>query len=166
MDRLAPVINRKMRRKARPRGCVRENAGAPFYLIFCPAQASFGVTHSRKWRKSWRERRRPRVSPPLQGRFDLVLLSRRACRSSQRKHHRAVALFNDYIGPLLREHCYECHSHESGKAKGGLCLIHEMAGSKGANMDPQSSRENLTKAFSCGRSATPILILKCRPKPG
>jgi len=35
---------------------------------------------------------------------------------------RGLALFNDYIGPLLRERCYECHSHESGKAKGGLVL--------------------------------------------
>src|SRR4051794_6868166 len=35
---------------------------------------------------------------------------------------RGLDLFNDYVGPLLRERCYECHSHDAGKAKGGLVL--------------------------------------------
>ena len=30
--------------------------------------------------------------------------------------------FSERIVPLLREHCYECHSHESGEASGSLML--------------------------------------------
>ena len=33
-----------------------------------------------------------------------------------------VEFFEDEIVPILKRRCYECHSHESGKAKGGLVL--------------------------------------------
>lgn len=33
-----------------------------------------------------------------------------------------AAFFNEQILPILRRRCYQCHSHESGKAKGGLVL--------------------------------------------
>ncbi|MFT5406100.1 MAG: hypothetical protein ACI9DF_004958, partial [Verrucomicrobiales bacterium] len=33
-----------------------------------------------------------------------------------------VAFFEKHVRPLLATHCYECHSVESGKAKGGLLL--------------------------------------------
>ncbi|MEM9480892.1 MAG: DUF1549 domain-containing protein, partial [Verrucomicrobiota bacterium] len=32
------------------------------------------------------------------------------------------ALFNDYVLPILARNCYECHSHEYEKAKGGLVV--------------------------------------------
>jgi len=35
---------------------------------------------------------------------------------------RGLALFKDYIQPLFRQHCYECHSHAGTQAKGGLVL--------------------------------------------
>src|SRR5437879_4410714 len=47
-----------------------------------------------------------------------------------------LALFNDYIGPLFRERCYECHSHESGKAKGGLVLDSRNGWAKGGEHGP------------------------------
>ena len=33
-----------------------------------------------------------------------------------------AAFFEKEIVPLLEKRCFECHSHESGKAKGGLVL--------------------------------------------
>jgi hypothetical protein len=33
-----------------------------------------------------------------------------------------TAFFEKEIAPILKQRCYECHSHESGKAKGGLVL--------------------------------------------
>ncbi len=33
-----------------------------------------------------------------------------------------LAFFNGQVAPLLQRRCYACHSHESGKAKGGLVL--------------------------------------------
>jgi hypothetical protein len=33
-----------------------------------------------------------------------------------------VAFFESRVRPLLVKHCYECHSQEAGKQKGGLLL--------------------------------------------
>jgi hypothetical protein len=35
---------------------------------------------------------------------------------------RGFAMFTDYIQPLFRQHCYECHSHAGAQARGGLVL--------------------------------------------
>jgi hypothetical protein len=32
------------------------------------------------------------------------------------------AFFEKEIAPILKQRCYECHSHEGGKAMGGLVL--------------------------------------------
>lgn len=34
----------------------------------------------------------------------------------------AVTFFQEQVLPILQRHCYECHSHVAGKAKGGLVL--------------------------------------------
>src|SRR4051812_19893350 len=52
----------------------------------------------------------------------LILSAVRVGTAADEASSRGLGMFNDYIGPLLRERCYECHSHESGKAKGGLGL--------------------------------------------
>ena len=31
-------------------------------------------------------------------------------------------LFTEKVRPVLAERCFKCHSHESGKSKGGLML--------------------------------------------
>src|SRR5207248_9612469 len=49
---------------------------------------------------------------------------------------RGRALCNDYIAPLDRERCYECHSHEGGKAKGGLVLDSRNGWAKGGEHGP------------------------------
>ena len=33
-----------------------------------------------------------------------------------------IKFFENRIAPILKRRCYQCHSHESGKAKGGLVL--------------------------------------------
>ena len=51
-----------------------------------------------------------------------------------------TAFFEKHIRPLLIENCYECHSAESGKSKGGLVLDHRdgllHGGDSGASLKP------------------------------
>lgn len=48
----------------------------------------------------------------------------------------ATAFFEKRIVPLLEKRCFECHSHESGKAKGGLVLDSRMGWEKGGGSGP------------------------------
>ena len=58
-----------------------------------------------------------------------------------------VEFFENSIAPILQKRCYECHSHESGKAKGGLVLDSrrgwENGGSEGAAIVPGEPEESL-----------------------
>ena len=47
-----------------------------------------------------------------------------------------VVFFRERIEPLLRERCYECHSHESGKMKNGLTLDSRAGWSEGGDAGP------------------------------
>ncbi len=49
---------------------------------------------------------------------------------------RGLGLFHDYIEPLLKQNCYECHSHEAKKAKGGLVVDSRDAMRKGGDIAP------------------------------
>src|SRR4030095_15479415 len=44
--------------------------------------------------------------------------------------------FTGKIQPILRDNCYECHSHESGKTKGGLTLDSRSGWSAGGGSGP------------------------------
>ena len=44
--------------------------------------------------------------------------------------------FREEIAPVLTRRCYECHSHESGKAKGGLVLDSRAGWAKGGGSGP------------------------------
>lgn len=48
----------------------------------------------------------------------------------------APGLFNDYVQPLLKTHCYECHSHDSGEAEGGLMLDSRRGWQTGGSLGP------------------------------
>lgn len=48
----------------------------------------------------------------------------------------ATAFFEEKIIPLLEERCFKCHSHESGKAKGGLALDSRKGWEKGGESGP------------------------------
>jgi hypothetical protein len=58
-----------------------------------------------------------------------------------------IEFFEKQIAPLLKRRCYQCHSHESGKAKGGLVLDSrhgwEKGGSEGAAIVPGKPGESL-----------------------
>lgn len=47
-----------------------------------------------------------------------------------------VEFFEKQIAPILKRRCYECHSHESGKAKGGLVLDSRHGWKKGGGEGP------------------------------
>ena len=46
---------------------------------------------------------------------------------------RDIKFFEKQIAPILKRRCYECHSHKSGKAKGGLVLDSRHGWAKGGN---------------------------------
>ncbi len=45
-------------------------------------------------------------------------------------------LFTDYVEPMLRKHCYECHSHSAKKIKGGLVVDSRGGLLKGGDIGP------------------------------
>ena len=60
---------------------------------------------------------------------------------------RALGLFNDYVLPSLKEHCYKCHSHEYKKAKGGLVLDSKSGIFGGGDLGPSVVARNLKKSW-------------------
>ena len=58
-----------------------------------------------------------------------------------------IAFFEKQVASILKRRCYECHSHESGKAKGGLVLDSrrgwQKGGSEGAAIVPGKPGESL-----------------------
>jgi len=57
------------------------------------------------------------------------------------------AFFEDQVKPILVQHCYECHSEDAGKRKGGLWLDRKegwmLGGDAGASLVPGSTEESL-----------------------
>jgi len=51
-------------------------------------------------------------------------------------HARADEYFVSRIEPILKKHCYECHSHGSGKMKGGLTLDSRSGWEQGGDHGP------------------------------
>src|SRR6188768_500471 len=47
-----------------------------------------------------------------------------------------AAFFEDKVLPILKARCFECHSHESGKMKGGLTLDSRSGWQTGGNTGP------------------------------
>ena len=47
-----------------------------------------------------------------------------------------IEFFEKRIQPLLKQRCFQCHSHESGKAKGGLVLDSRAGWQKGGSEGP------------------------------
>ncbi len=48
----------------------------------------------------------------------------------------SLAIFHDYVEPLFTKYCYECHSHEAKKAKGGLVVDSLNPMLKGGDLGP------------------------------
>jgi hypothetical protein len=49
---------------------------------------------------------------------------------------KGIEFFEKQIAPILKRRCYKCHSHESGKAKGGLVLDSRHGWKKGGTEGP------------------------------
>lgn len=64
-----------------------------------------------------------------------------------------VAFFENKVRPLLVKHCYECHSQEAGKQKGGLLLDRKEGWEKGGDAGP---------ALIPGKPAKSLLIHSVR----
>lgn len=46
------------------------------------------------------------------------------------------AYFKNVVQPILKEHCYDCHSHQAKKLKGGLVLDSRLGWQKGGDSGP------------------------------
>ena len=58
------------------------------------------------------------------------------CAGVGRTALRAEDFFTAKVEPLLRQHCYECHSHAAGKMKGGLTLDSRSGWAEGGDGGP------------------------------
>ncbi len=68
--------------------------------------------------------------------FTLMLLVFKSAVQAASPSEGKIAFFESKIRPVLVKHCYECHSAESGKAKGGLLLDGRDAIRKGGDTGP------------------------------
>ncbi len=48
----------------------------------------------------------------------------------------AEAFFTENVQPILKQHCYECHSHDAKEAEGGLVLDSRSGWEKGGDAGP------------------------------
>jgi hypothetical protein len=58
-----------------------------------------------------------------------------------------AGFFTEYIEPLLKQHCYECHSHEASEASGGLVLDSKAGWSVGGDSGPAIVPQQLEKSL-------------------
>ena len=58
-----------------------------------------------------------------------------------------VKFFEEKIRPVLVEHCYECHSSSSGKARGGLKVDSKDALLRGGDTGPAVVSKSLSKSM-------------------
>jgi cytochrome c553 len=65
-----------------------------------------------------------------------LLLLARAAPALDDDAARGLALFKDYVEPILRRSCFACHSHEGEKAKGGLVLDSRIGWADGGGRGP------------------------------
>lgn len=77
----------------------------------------------------------------------LVLCGIAAANDPKTPSAKDIEFFETQIAPILKRRCYKCHSHESGKAKGGLVLDSrhgwQNGGGEGAAIIPGKPWESL-----------------------
>lgn len=61
-----------------------------------------------------------------------------------------IAFFEQEIFPILKQRCYECHSHEAGKAKGGLVLDSRHGWEQGGGEGPAIVRGKPAESLLIG----------------
>jgi hypothetical protein len=92
----------------------------------------------------------PATTLPLQARSWLAALFVAAAAGiagANEPSSKDMAFFTEQIQPILKDRCYECHSHDSGKTKGGLALDFRsgwsVGGDSGAAVIPGKPEESL-----------------------
>src|SRR6056297_352205 len=58
-----------------------------------------------------------------------------------------AAFFQEYIEPILQNNCYDCHSHDSGEASGGLVLDSKAGWTVGGDSGPAIVPSRLDKSL-------------------
>ena len=66
---------------------------------------------------------------------------------------RGLGLFRDYVEPMFKQHCYECHSHEFEEASGGLVVDSRAAMLKGGDLGPALVSRKARGEFAAGSLA-------------
>lgn len=66
----------------------------------------------------------------------LLLLNTTASVHAADKKQASLAVFKDYVEPLLKNHCYDCHSHDADSASGGLVLDSQAGWKVGGDSGP------------------------------
>jgi hypothetical protein len=59
-----------------------------------------------------------------------------------------VAFFKETIEPILQNNCYDCHSHDSGEASGGLVLDSKAGWTVGGDSGPAIVPSRTRQAFA------------------
>mgnify|MGYP006888864033 CR=1 FL=1 len=103
--------------------CLPASVSPEISLRMSPQRAPVGVSAERS--RGPLPRQLPRASPqsaPMPKALSILLCLPLLFPWTVQGIGDSAAYFEKHIRPLLIKHCYECHSHESGKAKGGLQL--------------------------------------------
>ncbi|MDZ4289333.1 MAG: DUF1549 domain-containing protein, partial [Prosthecobacter sp.] len=79
--------------------------------------------------------------------FRTVLLLTLGAGLSAGAAEEGVVFFENKVRPLLVKHCYECHSQEAGKKKGGLLLDRRQGWQKGGDAGPALIPGNVEKSL-------------------
>ncbi|MDA0588482.1 MAG: PSD1 and planctomycete cytochrome C domain-containing protein [Planctomycetota bacterium] len=79
--------------------------------------------------------------------FSLLIV---ASHSARAQNAEGIKFFESNIRPVLVEHCYECHSTKSDKARGGLKVDSRDAMLRGGDSGPAIVSESLTKSLLYG----------------
>jgi hypothetical protein len=66
----------------------------------------------------------------------VVLLSARLLPAAEAGEGEGARFFENEVRPLLVKHCYECHSEQAGKSKGGLFLDRKAGWEEGGDAGP------------------------------
>jgi len=82
-----------------------------------------------------------------QSHADDAVTEKAAVEKSVANDQAAIESFQNEVLPLLKQHCFECHSHATGKAKGGLVLDSRSGWAKGGDSGPALVPGNLDESL-------------------
>ncbi|MFN4905487.1 MAG: c-type cytochrome domain-containing protein, partial [Planctomycetota bacterium] len=66
----------------------------------------------------------------------LLVVTTPYSRSQENTQDKSKEFFHDQVLPLLKKHCYTCHSHASGQMESGLALDWKSGWTQGGSRGP------------------------------